>query len=104
MSEAYPVPRHPESTMYARSLLFILLIVPCTAAQEPSPDLTRLTLDRIFASGEFHGERLPAVKWLDGGAYTTLQPSEVHKKANDIVRYDATGKSDTEHLPAGPKP
>jgi dipeptidyl-peptidase-4 len=80
--------------MYPRSLLFILLFVPCASAQEKTPDPARLTLDRIFAAGQFHGERLPSVKWLDSGAYTTLQPSKANKGANDIVRFDATGKSE----------
>ncbi|MFO0802024.1 MAG: S9 family peptidase [Gemmataceae bacterium] len=51
-----------------------------------------LTVDRIFASDEFRPERVPAVKWLDGGAYTTLQPSKLHKGSNDIVKVDSDGK------------
>ena len=34
------------------------------------------------------------MKWLDGGAYTTLQPSKAHKGASDLVRCDAAGKSE----------
>lgn len=32
------------------------------------------------------------MKWLDGGAYTTLQPSKMHKGSSDIVKVDADGK------------
>ena len=64
------------------------------AAQEQTPDPAKLTLDRIFATDEFHGERVAAVHWLEGGAYTSLQPSKANKNVSDIVRYDATGKSE----------
>jgi dipeptidyl-peptidase-4 len=76
------------------SLLLSLLIVVPAAAQPKTADPTRLTLDRIFASGDFNGEHGPAVKWLDGGAYTTTQASKKHKGASDLVRIDAAGKSE----------
>ena len=76
-------------------LLFLVLAAPPAAAQAPPPgDPAKLTLDRIFASDEFRGDRVPPVKWLDGGAYTTLQPSTVHKEGSDVVRFDAAGKSE----------
>ncbi len=80
--------------MYRRALLFLFLTLAPAAAQPQPTDPTRLTLDRIFASNDFGGDRVPQVKWLDGSAYTTLQPSKSHKGASDIVRFDATGKSE----------
>ena len=80
--------------MCFRSLLLLLLTVGSASSQPQPPDPAKLTLDRIFASDEFRGERVPSVKWLDGGAYLTLQPSKLHKEANDIVRVDAAGKSE----------
>ena len=80
--------------MRCRSLLLLLLTVTPAFAQPAAPDPAKLTLDRIFASDDFRGDRSSAVKWLDGGAYTTLQPSKAHKGASDIVRFDATGKSE----------
>jgi dipeptidyl-peptidase-4 len=77
-----------------RAILLVLLIVAPAAAQPQAADPTKLTLDRIFASDEFRGDRVPSVKWLDGGGYTTLQPSKAHKGASDIVRFPATGKSE----------
>jgi dipeptidyl-peptidase-4 len=71
----------------------LLTVAPASAQPQP-PDPTKLTLDRLFASDEFRGDRIPPVKWLDGGEYTTLQPSKVHKHGSDIVRFDATGKSE----------
>jgi dipeptidyl-peptidase-4 len=80
--------------MRRRSLLLVLLLGAPAAAQPPAADPAKLTLDRIFTSDDFHGDRVPPVKWLDGGAYTTLEPSKAHKGATDIVRIDAAGKSE----------
>jgi len=78
--------------MFCRSLLISLLLVVPAFAQSKNPDPARLTLDRIFASGDFQGEHTPSIKWLEGDAYTTLQASKKHKGASDIVRIDAGGK------------
>ena len=71
-------------------LLLLVTVAPVSAQTDP----TKLMLDRIFASDDFRGERVPAVKWLDGGAYTTLRPSPTHKGASDLVRVDAADKSE----------
>ena len=76
------------------SLLFLALAAAPVAAQPPKADPAKITLDRIFASDDFRGDPVPAVKWLDGGAYTTLAPSKAHKGASDIVRTDKDGKSE----------
>ena len=76
------------------SLLILALAAAPVAAQSPPADPSRLTLDRIFSSEEFAGDRVPAVEWLDGGAYTTLRPSEKHKGANDIIRDSPAGKAE----------
>lgn len=76
------------------STLVLLLSVAPLSAQAPAPCPSKLTLDRIFASDEFRGDRVIAVKWLDGGAYVTLQPSKTHKEGSDIVRIDAAGKTE----------
>jgi len=68
----------------------LLTAIPVRAA-EPE----RLTVDRIFASEEFRGERVPSVRWLEGGAYTTLQPSKAHKGANDLVHVKSDGSTET---------
>jgi dipeptidyl-peptidase-4 len=78
--------------MLRGSVLWFLFAVGPVCAQTPTPDPARLTLDRIFASGEFRGDLVPSVKWLDGGAYTTLEPSKAHKEASELVRFDASGK------------
>lgn len=73
-------------------LLLLALAAP-PAAPPKAPDPAQLTLDRIFASDDFRGDRPPVVKWLDAGGYTTLQPSKTHPKATDIVHFDTAGKT-----------
>ena len=76
------------------ALLIAFVNSAVAAAQSPIVDPAKLTIDRLFGSEELKEERLPAVKWLDNGDYTTLLPSKTHKKASDIVRFDKTGKSE----------
>jgi dipeptidyl-peptidase-4 len=80
--------------MYRLPLFLVALLAAPASAQTPQPGPAKLTLDRIFASDDFQAEPAPAVKWLDGGAYTTLVPSKAHKGATDLVRVDAAGKSE----------
>jgi dipeptidyl-peptidase 4 len=81
--------------MYRFPLLSLLLVVAPVAAQPAASDPAPLTLDRSVAAEEFHGDHGPSVKWLDGGAYTTLEPSKTHKGASNIVRVNASGSRDT---------
>ncbi|MFC1660184.1 S9 family peptidase [Gemmatimonadota bacterium] len=48
-----------------------------------------LTLERIFASPDFFGERFGPARWLDEGRYTTLEASTRVRGGTDIVVYDA---------------
>ena len=81
--------------MFRRTLvLFVAAAAP--AAAQPPVDPAKLTLDRIFASEEFRGDRVPAVRWLAGGAYTSTQPSKAHKGASDLVRVDAAAQGTAE--------
>ncbi len=59
-----------------------------TAARDTSADPSRVTLERIFASGDFD-ERSPGrTRWLaDGSGYTALEPAA--GGGQDLVRYDA---------------
>jgi dipeptidyl-peptidase-4 len=52
-------------------------------------DTTLLTLERIFSSRDFTGERFGPARWLeDGSGYTTLEISANSKLGKDIVRYE----------------
>ena len=66
-------------------LFLLLALAPGLAAQT---DPGRLTLQRIFASREFFGQRFGPARWLaSGDAYTTLELAV--GGGTDIVRYDA---------------
>ena len=80
-----------------RSLL--LLAVATTALRGQSSDPGRLTLQRIFASRDFFGERFGPAKWLaSGDAYTTLELAV--GGGTDIVRYDAASGARTVLVPS----
>lgn len=74
--------------------LLLLVAVPTTAQQAMDPAV--LSLDRIFGTGDFAGDRFGPARWLDDGSgYTTLERSETAARGRDIVRYDpATGRRD----------
>ena len=77
--------------MTGRVSFLILLLASPVVGQAPA-DPTKLTLDRVFASDDFRGERVPPVKWLAGGGYTSTQTSKAHKGASDLIRVDAAGQ------------
>lgn len=72
----------------------ILLDIP-TIAQEPI-DSTKLTLERIFQSGEFRQDWFGRYQWLgNGDAYTLLERSETVERGMDMVKYETkSGKSE----------
>jgi dipeptidyl-peptidase-4 len=70
-----------------------------------------LSLEALFASPEFFGDRFGPAEWLDGDRYTTVEPSRAVPGGSDLVAYDAaTGVSEvlvsaSELIPAGgPEP
>jgi dipeptidyl-peptidase-4 len=71
----------------------VLLIAPSLSAQQA--DSSMLTLDRIYASGEFAPQPFGPSRWLgEGSAYTTLEPGKAGQ-GQDIVRYDVdSGRRD----------
>jgi dipeptidyl-peptidase 4 len=79
----------------SRVIFGFLLLATCTAqAQTPTSDPGKLTLDRIFASQDFRGDRAPDLKWLAKGAFTNLLPSKTHPAVSDLVRIAADGSSE----------
>jgi dipeptidyl-peptidase-4 len=78
------------------SVLIVLAAFPVTGlAQEADPeakpeaDASVVDVARIYASGDFRGDRFGPARWLDDGhAYTTLERSEETRGGRDIVRYD----------------
>jgi len=78
------------------TLLTAILILVVSGCKARQTDPSELTLDRIFSSREFFGDRFGPVRWLeDGSGYTTVEASEAEDGGQDIVRYDpATGESE----------
>lgn len=71
-------------------LLSALVFPACSNRDDAVPqDSSLLTLERIFSSGEFSGERFGPARWLkEEQGYTTLEPSATFEGGRDIVRYD----------------
>ena len=86
--------RHSFHRSAPVTTLVLMLAVHTVFATEDSPDLSQLTLERIFQEEEFEVETFGPARWLeDGSGHTTLEASEEAEEAKEIVRYDpATGK------------
>ncbi len=76
--------------MTIRSLLALAFIAAPLQAQVP--DSVRAAVHRIFESRDFAPERFGPARWIEnGGAYSTIEPSQGGRGV-DIVRYQtATG-------------
>src|SRR5262245_57286634 len=71
---------------------------------QPKADPALLTLERIFSTNDFDGDKIPAIRWRKQGGYVTIEQA---KSGQRLVLHDpATGQSETlvpDHwlLPAG---
>ena len=82
-----PAPQHLPSTVKPAHPPEKSAPSPSTAhLQNPA----KLTVDRIFGKpNEFETEVWGPAYWLkDSSAYTTLETSEIHPEAKDLVKYD----------------
>jgi dipeptidyl-peptidase-4 len=76
-----------------RGAAFILIALSARLSAQAA-DPSRLTLQRIFASRDFFGQRFGPARWQAAGdAYTTLELSV--GGGTDIVRYDAASGART---------
>jgi dipeptidyl-peptidase-4 len=78
---------------------FAWFAIPAPAiAQDPAMDAAdpaRVTLERLFGADRIHGAWLGPVQWLNGSAYTTVEPSTSLDGGRDIIQHDArTGESE----------
>ena len=70
-----------------------LIFFGVTEVWAQGADPSQLTLDRIFASDDFRGERDPMFRWLNPTAYVELRPAAKGKTGTDLIRVEArTGK------------
>ncbi|MCH8939015.1 MAG: S9 family peptidase, partial [Gemmatimonadetes bacterium] len=73
-----------------KKLFYVCLTLAVAVPVQLTAQRTQpLTLDRIFASREFAPQRFGPARWLEGGSYTTVEPSQAVDGAVEIVRYDA---------------
>ena len=81
--------------------VLVLTLGAATSLSAQSSDPGTLTLERIFASGEFRSDRFGPARWLEGeAAYTTVEPSGTVEGGLDIVRYDAATGAREVWIPA----
>ena len=76
--------------MRSFALFFISVAQVAVFGQAAQPKVDpKLTLDRIFASGEFQPERFGGFQWLkDGESYAKFEPSDKVQGSMDLVRYN----------------
>ena len=68
----------------------LIILFACAPQQGQEKDPSLLTLERIYSSDEFRGERFGPARWLkERSGYTTLERSKSNKDGRDIVLYDA---------------
>ncbi len=79
-----------------RKLFILLITVLYIQPYAQLQDSTQLTLERLFKTPEFLGERFGPARFIDDGkSYTTLEKSSEVKNAQDIIKYDTkTGKKE----------
>src|ERR1700678_2897828 len=85
---------------FGRFRHFPVLLALCAGFWAVSPARAQVSADsdkllhRMYASPDFEVKYFGPARWLDDGAfYTTVEPSQEMKDAQDIVRYEtATGK------------
>jgi dipeptidyl-peptidase-4 len=85
-----------------RSATLVLALAAAPAAAQtrpaPPPDSARLTIERIFASGELRPAGSPGVQWTrDGRGYVELRPGGAGTA--DLVRVDAASGAATVLVP-----
>ncbi len=80
-----------RSSAYRLILLSALLLCQIAGVAQttaPAADPSRLTVERIFATGEFQPSGFGGFRWLkDGNSFARLEPSAAVKGSMDLVRY-----------------
>jgi dipeptidyl-peptidase-4 len=77
--------------MNTRTLLSTLCVLAgalAVGAEATAQQPGEAMLQRIFASGDFAGERFGPARWLDGGSYLVTERSE-SPRGSDLVKVDA---------------
>ncbi|MHC1704881.1 MAG: S9 family peptidase [Tenuifilaceae bacterium] len=84
-----------------RKLIALCLFLIAGSNTFSQVDEGLLTIDRIFNSSEFRGQRPSSLDWLpDGSGYISQDPSTTVKGGVDLVKYDPKTGSKVVLLPA----
>ncbi len=80
--------------LFLTAVISASAVAPSSGQEKGPDDAARLTVQRIFGTGEFEPEHV-AIRWLLGGsAYVTLEPSSQGSGGRDLVSHDpATGET-----------
>ena len=81
-----PVKRLRVAVAFA--LVFPVTVSAQAAVASPTGQ-ARLTVERIFASGEFAPRGVGQLRWLDDSTYTALQPNQQQQGAAELARINA---------------
>ena len=70
-------------------------IIPAVAVAQPPATSSRLTVERIFGSGEFAARGAGRLRWLDDSTYVALQANPQQNGAAELARFNVrTGARD----------
>jgi len=65
-----------------------VILSTCFSITYAQQDESKLSIDRIFASRDFRGERFGPARWIEKGEkYTTLENSATQDGSDDIIAY-----------------
>jgi len=77
-----------------RSAYLLLVILSFSPTGVRAQENGQLTLERLYSSGDFFGDRFGPARWLeDGSGYTTVERSSATRGGQDIVRYNPVDQS-----------
>src|SRR5687768_15082254 len=83
--------RATMTRMWSATALVISAVAATAAAQSVAPPATasRLTIERIFGSGEFAARGAGQIRWLDDSSYVALQANPQQPGAAELARFNA---------------
>ncbi len=91
----------PSRSRCCSLLGLALVLFPSRGLHGQAADPSLLTIERVYASGDFRPEFFGPARWLArGAAYTTLELSREGKGGQDLVRYDVASGARTVLVPA----
>ena len=78
-----------------KTFVLAVAIAPVVLAAQPPARSSRLTVERIFATGEFAARGAGQLRWLDDSTYVALQANPQQNGSVELARFNArTGARD----------